>query len=148
MKVILTADVKGQGKKDQIIEVSDGYAKNFLFPRKLAIEVSAKNMNDVKNREISQQKKVEKEKAEAKRIAELLTTKTVKICESAGADGRLYGSITAKDVADAVQAQLGVTVDKRKIEINPIKGYGTFTLSVKLYGSEIVGKINLVVCEK
>ena len=149
MKVILTTDVKGQGKKDQIIEVSDGYAKNFLFPRKLAVEVSAQNMNDVKNREIAQQKKIAKEKEEAKRIAALLETTTIKLRESAGADGRLYGSITSKDVSDALQEQLKVSVDKRKIEISaPIKSYGTYTLTVKLYGSEIVGKIHLVVCEK
>ena len=149
MKVILTADVKGQGKKDQIVEVSDGYAKNFLFPKKLAVEVSAKNMNDVKNREIAQQKKIAKEKEEARNIAALLETATVKIRESAGADGRLYGSITAKDVAEAISAQLKVSVDKRKIEINdPIKSYGAYSLTVKLYGSEITGKIHLVVCEK
>jgi large subunit ribosomal protein L9 len=149
MKVILTQDVKGQGKKDQVVEVSDGYARNFLFPRKLAVEVTAQTMNDVKVREIAQQKKIAKEKEEARKIAELLEKSTVKIRESAGADGRLYGSITAKDVAAAVQAQLGVTVDKRKIEVSdPIKGYGGYNLTVKLYGSEIVGKIHLVVCEK
>lgn len=149
MKVILTTDVKGQGKKDQIIEVSDGYAKNFLFPRKLAVEVNAKNMNDVKTREIAQQKKIEKEKEEARRIAALLETSTVKICEPAGGDGRLYGSITAKDVAEAMQKQLGVSVDKRKIEItDPIKSYGGYQLTVKLYGSEITGKIKLMVSDK
>ncbi len=149
MKVILTTDVKGQGKKDQIVEVSDGYAKNFLFPRKLAVEVSAQNMNDVKNREIAQQKKIAKEKEEARRIAALLETATVKIRETAGTDGKLYGSITSKDVSEALQNQLGVSVDKRKIEItDPIKSYGAYTLTVKLYGSEIVGKIHLVVCEK
>ena len=149
MKVILTADVKGQGKKDQVIEVSDGYAKNFLFPKKLAVEVNAKNMNDVKTREVAQQKKIEKEKEEARRIAALLETATVKICEPAGADGRLYGSITAKDVAEAMQKQLGVTVDKRKIEVSdPIKSYGGYQLNVKLYGSEITGKIKLMVSDK
>ena len=149
MKVILTTDVKGQGKKDQIVEVSDGYAKNFLFPRKLAVEVSAQNMNDVKNREIAQQKRIAKEKEEARRIASLLETATVKIRESAGTDGKLYGSITTKDVSEALQSQLQVSVDKRKIEIaEPIKSYGTYTLTVKLYGSEIVGKIHLVVSEK
>lgn len=149
MKVILTTDVKGQGKKDQIVEVSDGYAKNFLFPRKLAVEVSAQNMNDVRNREIAQQKKIAKEKEEARRIAALLETSTIKIRESAGTDGKLYGSITSKDVSEALQNQLQVSVDKRKIEIaDPIKSYGAYTLTVKLYGSEIVGKIHLVVCEK
>ncbi|MBO5271192.1 MAG: 50S ribosomal protein L9 [Clostridia bacterium] len=149
MKVILTQDVKGQGKKDQVVEVSDGYARNFLFPRKLAVEVTAQTMNDVRTREAAQQKKIRQEKEEAKRIAAVLEAATVKICEPAGGDGRLYGSITAKDVAAAVQSQLGVTVDKRKIEItDPIKAYGGYSLTVKLYGSEIVGKIKLLVCEK
>lgn len=149
MKVILTTDVKTLGKKDQVVEVSDGYARNFLFPKKLAMEVSAQNMNDVRNREIAKQKKIAQEKAEAAKIAELLSGATIKICESAGADGRLYGSITSKDVADAIAKQLKITVDKRKIEItDPIKAYGGYTLPVKLYGSEIVGKITLLVCEK
>lgn len=149
MRVILTADVKGHGKKDQVVEVSDGYARNFLFPRKLAVEVTAQNMNDVKTREIAQQKKIAKEKEEARRIADLLEKTTIKICEPAAADGRLYGSITAKDVAEAVNKQLSVSIDKRKIEIpDTIKAYGGYTLPVKLYGSEIVGKIKLMVASK
>ena len=149
MKVILTQDVKGQGKKDQIVEVSDGYARNFLLPRKLAVEVTNQTMNEMKNRETSRLIKIEKEKEEARRIASVLESTTVKITGSAGADGRLYGSITAKDIAEAVQKQLKVTVDKRKIELgDPIKGFGSFLLAVKLYGSEITGKIHLVVSDK
>jgi large subunit ribosomal protein L9 len=149
MKVILCADVKGQGKKDQIVEVSDGYARNFLLPRKLAVEVTNQTMNEMKNRETSRLIKIEKEKEEARRIASVLEAGTVKITGSAGADGRLYGSITAKDIAEAVQKQLKVTVDKRKIELgDPIKGFGSFLLAVKLYGSEITGKIHLVVSDK
>ena len=149
MKVILTQDVKGQGKKDQIVEVSDGYARNFLLPRKLAVEVTNQTMNEMKNRETSRLIKIEKEKEEARRIASVLEAGTVKITGSAGADGRLYGSITAKDIAEAVQKQLKVTVDKRKIELgDPIKGFGSFLLAVKLYGSEITGKIHLVVSDK
>ena len=105
MKVILTQDVKGQGKKDQIVEVSDGYARNFLLPRKLAVEVTNQTMNEMKNRETSRLIKIEKEKEEARRIASVLESTTVKITGSAGADGRLYGSITAKDIAEAVQKQ-------------------------------------------
>ena len=149
MRVILCADVKGQGKKDQIVEVSDGYARNFLLPRKLAVEVTNQTMNEMKNRETSRLIKIEKEKEEARRIASVLEAGTVKITGSAGADGRLYGSITAKDIAEAVQKQLKVTVDKRKIELgDPIKGFGSFLLAVKLYGSEITGKIHLVVSDK
>ena len=149
MKVILTQDVKGQGKKDQVVEVSDGYARNFLLPRKLAVEANAQSMNDMKNREAARLKKIEAEKQEARNIAALLETRVVKIHEPATSDGRLYGTVTAKDVADALTSQLGVTVDKRKIEIvEPIRGYGSFSLSVKLYGSEITGKIQLIVCDK
>ena len=149
MKVLLLQDVKGQGKKDQIIDVSDGYARNFLFPKKLAVVADNKAMNEVKNKEASKQYKIETEKAAAKEIAAKLAETVVKISVNAAADGRLYGSITSKDVADALQSQLKVSVDKRKIEINdPIKSYGGYTLTVKLYGSEIVGKIHLVVCEK
>jgi large subunit ribosomal protein L9 len=149
MKVVLLQDVKGQGKKGELVNVSDGYARNFLFPRKLAVEVTAQNMNDVKTREIAQQKKIAKEKEEARRIAKLLEETTIRICEPAAADGRLYGSITAKDVAEAVSKQLSVSIDKRKIEIpDTIKAYGGYTLPVKLYGSEIVGKIKLMVASK
>ena len=148
MKLILTKDVKGQGKKDQIIEVSDGYARNFLIPRGLAVPADAKSMNDVKNREDSRLHKIETEKAAAKEIAAKLEKITVKIVGQAGSDGRLYGSVTAKDIAEALENDFKLTVDRRKIVMNdPIKTYGNYTLDVKLY-SEVVGKINILVCEK
>ncbi len=146
MQVILTADVKGQGKKDQIINVSDGYARNFLFPKKLAIPADKKAIADVKNREASRQHKIDTERAEAQAVADKLSGVVVKVKMGAGADGRLYGSVTAKDVAESLEKDHGIAVDRRKIVINEaIKAYGTYNLDIKLY-PEVVGKINVVVC--
>lgn len=147
MQVILTADVKGQGKKDQIINVSDGYARNFLFPKKLAIPADKKAIADVKNREASRQHKIDTERAEAQAVADKLAGVVVKVKMGAGADGRLYGSVTAKDVAESLEKDHQITVDRRKIVINEaIKAYGTYILDIKLY-PEVVGKINVVVCQ-
>ena len=147
MQVILTADVKGQGKKDQIINVSDGYARNFLFPKKLAIPADKKAIADVKNREASRQHKIDTERAEAQAVAEKLSGVVVKVKMGAGTDGRLYGSVTAKDVAESLEKDHGIAVDRRKIVINEaIKAYGTYILDIKLY-PEVVGKINVVVCQ-
>ncbi|MBE6587902.1 MAG: 50S ribosomal protein L9 [Ruminococcaceae bacterium] len=147
MKVMLLKDVKGQGKKDEIVNVSDGYARNFLFPRKLAIEADAKALQDAKNKEDARKFKIEQEKAEARATQEKLQGVTVKIKATAGADGRLYGSITTADVAKALKEQAGIEIDKRKIvSEGAIKAFGSYTLDVKLY-PEIVGKINLIVCE-
>ena len=146
MKVVLTADVKGQGKKNDIVEVSDGYARNFLFPRKLALEADAKVLNEIKGREESQKHKIEVETAEAKALATKLDTILVKIPASSGADGRLYGSITAKDIADHLQKDYSITVDKRKIQLpEAIRAYGKYDLDVKLY-TDIVGKVHVLVC--
>ena len=145
MKVLLLQDVKGQGKKDQIIDVSDGYARNFLFPKKLAVVADNKAINEVKNKEASKQYKIETEKAAAKEIAAKLAETVVKISVNAAADGRLYGSITSKDLAEVLAKQYGITVDKRKIVMpDPIKAYGTYNFDVRLY-PEIVGKIKVTV---
>ena len=146
MKVVLLADVKGQGKKDEIINVSDGYARNFLFPRKLAIEADAKVLNEIKGREASQKHKIEVETAEAKAIAAKMDSILVKITASSGADGRLYGSITAKDIAEKLAKDYGITVDKRKIQLDdPIRAYGKYDLDVKLY-TDVTGKVHVLVC--
>ena len=146
MKVVLLADVKGQGKKDEIINVSDGYARNFLFPRKLAVEADAKVLNEIKGREDSLKHKIEVETAEAKALAAKLDSTLIKITASSGADGRLYGSITAKDIADALAKNYGITVDKRKIQLpEAIRAYGKYDLDVKLY-TDVVGKIHVLVC--
>ncbi len=145
MKVLLLQDVKGQGKKDQIVDVSDGYARNFLFPKKLAVVADNKALNEVKNKEASKQYKIETEKAAAREIAAKLAEVTVKFAVNAGADGRLYGSITSKDIAEALAKQHKITIDKRKIVMpDPIKAYGTYNFDVRLY-PEIVGKVKVTV---
>lgn len=147
MKVILTQDVKAQGKKGQLINVSDGYARNFLIPRGLAVEADAGAMNDLKNKESSRLHKIELEKTAAKEIAQKLETVTVKLTAKAGADGRLYGSVTSLDIADELEKQHGIKVDKRKIQLNePLKTFGVHAVGVKLY-TDISGKINVVISD-
>ena len=148
MKVILLADVKGQGKKNDVIEVSDGYGKNFLIPRKLAKPADAQSLNDVKVKEAARIYRIETEKKGAQALAEKLKTLQVKITASSGGDGRLYGSITSKDIVEKLKADTGIDIDKRKVSMgDPIKAYGKYEVEVKLY-SEVTGKINLLVCEK
>lgn len=145
MKVVLLADVKGQGKKNQVVEVSDGYARNFLFPRKLAVEANAAVLNNIKGQEAAKQHKVEVETAEAKALAAKLDAMLIKIPASSGADGRLYGSVTAKDIAEHLEKE-GIVIDKRKIVLSdPIRAYGQYDVEVKLY-TEITGKIHVLVC--
>jgi len=147
MKVILTADVKGQGKKDQLVEVSDGYARNFLLPRKLAIPADNKAINEMKNKEASRQHKIDTERAAAREAAEKLNAIVLKFRIGAGADGHLYGSVTAKEIAEKLEKEHGVTVDKRKISIpSPIKAYGSYDLDVRLY-TDVTGKIHLIVTD-
>ena len=148
MKVILTADVKGQGKKDQVVEVSDGYARNFLLPKKLAIPADSKALNEVKNKEASKQYKLETEKKNAEEIAKKLETITVKIVYAAGPDSRLYGSVTSKEIAEYLKKGYGIDIDKRKISLKePIKAIGTYKADVKLF-TDVVGKITVEVCGK
>ena len=148
MKVILTQDVKGQGKKDQVVNVSDGYARNFLFPKKLAVPADATALNDVKNKEASKQHKIDTERKEAQQIAEKLKDITVKFEYAAGPDKRLYGSVTSKDIAEALKKEHGIDIDKRKITLNEnIKAFGSFTADVKLY-TDVMGKINILVTGK
>ncbi len=148
MKVILTQDVKGQGKKDQIINVLDGYARNFLFPKKLAVPADSSALNDVKNKEASKQHKIDVERKQAQDIAEKLKDITVKFEYAAGPDKKLYGSVTSKDIAEALKKDFGIDIDKRKITLNEnIKSFGSFTADVKLY-TDVSGKINIVVTGK
>ncbi len=147
MKVVLLADVKGQGKKNDVIEVSDGYARNFLFPRKLAKEANNTILNEIRGKEQAKQHQIEVATAEAKALAQKLDTILIKISASSGADGRLYGSITSKEIAEQLQAQHGITVDKRKISLSdPIRAYGKYDMDVKLY-TDVVGRIHVLVCE-
>ena len=133
MKVILLKDVKGKGKKDQILDVPDGYARNFLFPQKLAIPADAKAQNDLKGKEDSRRFKIEEEKKAALATAAVLKDVELVIHRESSADGRLYGAVTAKDVAEELQKQKGVTIDRRKMEVETIKNHGVFHATVKLY---------------
>ena len=147
MKVVLTADVKGQGKKNDIVEVSDGYARNFLFPRKLAVEATNKVLNEIKGQNEARQHRLEVELAEARALAAKLDTLLIKIHATSGADGRLYGSITAKDIADQLEKDYGIALDKRKIVLaNPIRAYGPYDPDVKLY-TDVTGKLHVLVCQ-
>ena len=147
MKVLLLADVKGQGKKDQIVEVSDGYARNFLFPKKLAIVADAKVMSENKSKEEAKQFRLKEEKAAAVALAGKLNEISVKITATAGTDGRLYGSVTSKDIAEKLMEQHKIEIDKRKLVINEtIKTYGTYQIDVKVY-PEVSAKLKVVVTE-
>jgi len=144
MKVIILQDVKAQGKKGDLITVSDGYARNFLFPRKLAVEADKGALADLKNKEEARLYKIEQEKKQARELAEKLDTVQVRIKASAGSDGRFYGAVTSKEVAEQLAAQHGITVDRRKISMDPIKAFGSYTLEVRLY-TDVVGNIHLLI---
>ena len=132
MKVYLLQDVKGKGKKGDIINVSDGYARNFLFPKKMAVEVNAKVLSEKKTKDESLAYHKEQELLAANEIAERLKGKFVELKAKSGADGRLFGSITAKEIANAVNMQYNVNIDKRKIEAPQIKTFGKFDFKVKI----------------
>ena len=147
MKVILLANVKGLGKKDEMVEAAEGYARNYLIPKKLAILADNKAQNELKGKESSRQFKIDEERKAALAVAEKLTGITVKIRSASGADGRLYGAVTAKDIAEALAKDYGITVDKRKLELpDSIKNYGTYSVAVKLY-TDVSGKFTVVVHE-
>ena len=147
MRVILLADVKGQGKKDQLVEVSDGYARNYLFPRKLAKPADNQAVTELKNKEAARQHKIDTDRAAAKATAEKLTAVLLTFKVGAGADGHLYGSVTTKDIAERLEKEHGITVDKKKISpSDPLKAYGKYELDVKLY-TDVSGKINVIVTD-
>ncbi len=148
MKVVLTQDVKGQGKKGELINVSDGYARNFLLPKGLAIIADNKALNEIKGREASEQHKKDVELQNAKETAAKLETVTVKFANKAGADGRIYGSVTTKDLSEALKAQFGILVDKRKIQLDEsLKTFGKHQVNVKLH-TQVMGKINVIIEEE
>ena len=137
MKVILTQDVKGKGKKGQMLEVSDGYARNFMLPKKLAIEATADAINTKKMNDKATQERIAKEKAEALAVSKKLRELTVVVTAKGGGAGRLFGSVTNAEVAEALEKQAGIKLDKRKIVLNEtIKNVGTYTATCKL-GDEI-----------
>lgn len=133
MKVILLKDIKGTGKKDQIIEASDGYARNFLFPKGLAREASAANLNAIENAKAAQKHREDVERAKAQETCQKLAGKVIRI-EARGAEGgRLYGSVTSQEIADALARQYGVKVEKRRVEVANIRNAGDYTANVWLY---------------
>ena len=147
MKVVLLADVKGVGKKGELINASDGYARNFLLPRKLAKEANAQAMNELKNAAASKAYKIKTETEEAQRAAAALEGKTVKITAKAGVNGKLFGSVTAKEIAQEIKKQFGFEIDKRKISLSTeIKASGAYPAEVKLYAGT-TAKLSVAVTE-
>lgn len=148
MKVILQQDVKGQGKKGQMVNVSDGYARNFLLPKKLAVEASADNVNTMKLQEKARLAKIAEEKAQAEATAAQLKELTVRIVAKGGNGGRLFGAVTTKEISDALKAQHKIDINKAKlVQDEPIKSFGGYELKAKL-GHDVVGTVKVVVAEE
>ena len=146
MKVILLADVKGQGKKGELCNVSDGYARNFLFPKKLAIEADATAMNDLKNRQSADAHHKAEQKAAAQAVFDAINGKTVTIKAKAGASGKLFGAVTSKEVTAEINRAYGTSLDKKKVSMNDIKSFGEFSAEVKLYNG-ITATVTVAVVE-
>lgn len=148
MKVILQQDVRGQGKKGQMIEVSEGYARNFLLPRKLAVAATADAINTMKLKEKAKKAEEARLKAEAEEIAEKLKGCMVKLTAKAGTGGRLFGAITTKEISEGLEKQCGLEIPKQKLALDdPIKSFGTFQVKAKL-GFEVMGTVNVLVTEE
>ena len=147
MKVILLQDVKGKGKKGQMLEVSDGYARNFMLPKKLAIEATADAVNTMRMNDKAAAEKAAKERAEALEISRKLREMTLTVTAKGGGAGRLFGSVTNQEIADALKAKSGIALDKRKIVVSdPIKSVGTYTVTCKL-GYEISAPLTVKIEE-
>ena len=147
MKVILLQDVKGKGKKGQMLEVSDGYARNFMLPKKLAIEATADAVNTMRMNDKAAAEKAAKERAEALEISKKLREMTLTVTAKGGGAGRLFGSVTNQEIADALKASSGIALDKRKIVVSdPIKSVGTYTVNCKL-GYEITAPLTVKIEE-
>ena len=147
MKVILLQDVKGKGKKGQMLEVSDGYARNFMLPRKIAIEATPDAINTMRMNDKATQERIAREKAEAMATSKTLRELTVTVTAKGGGNGRLFGSITNQEIADALEKQASIKLDKRKIVISdPIKNVGTYTVTCKL-GYEITAPLTVKIVE-
>ena len=146
MKVILLADVKGHGKKGELCNVSDGYARNFLFPKKLAIEADNAALNELKNREEAAAHHKQEEINAAKELAAKLEGKTVTIKAKAGNNGKLFGSVTSKEIAAEIKKSIGVEIDRKKMSVADIKNFGEYTAEIKLYVG-ITAKITVKVTE-
>mgnify|MGYP000076129444 CR=1 FL=1 len=148
MKVILQQDVRGQGKKGEMIEVSEGYGRNFLLPRKLAVPATADAINTMNLKEKARKAEEARQKAEAEATAEKLKECMVKLTAKAGNGGRLFGAVTTKEISDALKAQHNVDIPKQKLVLDdPIKSFGTYQVKARL-GFEISGTVNVLVCEE
>ena len=146
MDVILKADVKDLGKKGEKVKASDGYARNFLFPKVLAVEANAQSLTELRNREQANQHKIDVEVAAANESKAKLQAKVVKMTAKAGNNGKLFGSVTSKEVAAEISKQFAVKVDKRKISMDDIKTFGSYKIEVKLY-TNIVAEMTVMVGE-
>lgn len=148
MKVILKSDLKGTGKKGELVTVSDGYARNYLLPRGLAMEADSTALNELKGREQSEKFRIETEEKNARETAKLISEKTIKIYAKSGAKGKLFGSVTSKEIAKALNEQFGTSIEKRKLVLkDDIKTYGTVSVEAKLYAG-ITSKFNVAVLPK
>lgn len=147
MKVIFNVDVKGQGKKGELKEVSEGFARNYLLPRKLATEATADNINTLKLKEKAKQAQIAREKALAEEYAKKLGGIQVMVRAKAGGSGKLFGAVTSQEISNALKEQFDIDIEKNKIvQAEPIKAFGTYTVKAKL-GYEISGNINVLVVE-
>ena len=146
MKVILLADVKGQGKKGELCNVSDGYARNFLFPKNLAVEANSAAMSELKSREDAKNHHKQEENNAAKALAEKLNGKSVDIKAKAGASGKLFGAVTSKEIVQQLNKDFGTEIDRKKMSVADIKSFGSYTAEIKLY-TGIVAKITVNVTE-
>ncbi len=143
MKVILKADIKGVGKKDEVINASDGYARNFLFPKNLAVEANAENMSKLKAKQDSNAFKKSQEKEESQKIADKLSKILLKIKVKAGANGKIFGGVSSKEIAESLEKQYQIKVDKKKIDLkDTIKTLGTFSVDIKLFEG-VIGKVKI-----
>lgn len=146
MKVILLADVKGKGKKGELCNVSDGYARNFLFPKNLAVEADSAAMSELKSREAAAAHHKKEELDAAKATAAQLSGKTVVINAKAGSNGRLFGSVTSKEIAEEINKTLNIQIDRKKMSVADIKNFGEYEAEIKLY-SGVTAKITVKVTE-
>lgn len=145
MKVILLEDVKSLGKKDEIVDISDGYARNFILPKKKGLEATPKNLNDLKLKKKNEDKIAAEKLAEAQAFADELSTKEVTVFIKTGSDGRVFGSVSTKEIAEEVSSQLGYSLDKKKMQLDvPVKAEGTYNVSIKLH-PKVTGTLKVIV---
>ncbi len=148
MKVILLQDVKSLGKKDEIVNVSDGYARNFILPKRLGLEATPQNLNDLKLHQENREKVAKEQLEEAQALAKVVETKEVTLPMRSGKDGKAFGSVSSKEIAAAAEEQCGLSLDKKKIQLSePIKALGTYEVSVKLH-TKVTAKLRVHVVEE